>query len=80
MPRVRGLSHPDETVEIGSLVAMGMNLDAPTKDLNELVPFELFREVTKTFPLSGQGFFAISILSILDLSRLVVPMTVGEQQ
>jgi len=71
-------SYPDETVEIGSFVAMSLNLDATTKDFNELLPFQLFREVAKTLPSSSQGFFAVSILGFLDLTRLVVPIILGE--
>lgn len=65
-------SHPNETVEIGSFVAMGLHLDTAAKDLNELFPFQFFREFTKTLPSSGQGFPTVSILSFLELSRLVV--------
>lgn len=74
------LSHPDEPVEIGRFVTMGLNLDAATKDLNELLPLQIFREFTETLPSSSQGFFAVSILIFFDLSRLVVPLTVGEQE
>ena len=59
---------------------MGLNLDAAAKDLNELLPLQIFREFTETLPSSSQGFFAVSILRFFDLSRLVVPTTVSEQE
>ena len=59
---------------------MGLNLDATTKDLNELLPFQLFREVTKALPLSSQGFFAVNILSFLNLSCLVIPVVLNERE
>jgi len=52
---------------------MGLNLDAAAKDLDELLPLQIFREFTETLPSSGQGIFAVSVLSSFDLSRLVVP-------
>jgi len=57
---------------------MSLNLDAAAKDLNELLPLQFFWEFTETLPSSGQSFFAVSILSFFDLSRLVVPTTVSE--
>ena len=58
---------------------MGLNLDATAKDLDELLPLQLFREVTETLPSSSQGLFAVSVLSFLDLSRLVVPIGRSER-
>ena len=58
---------------------MGLNLDAAAKDLDELLPFQLFREATKSLPFSTQGFFAVNVLGFLDLSRLVVSITRSEQ-
>ena len=80
MLRNRGPSHPEEAVKIGGFVAMGLNLDATTKDLNELLPFQLFWEVTKALPLSSQGFFAVNILSFLNLSCLVIPVVLNERE
>ena len=58
---------------------MGLNLDATAKDLDELLPLQLFREVTKTLPSSSQGLFAVIVLSFLDLSRHVVPIGRSER-
>ena len=58
---------------------MGLNLDAAAKDLDKLFPFQLFREFTKALPSSSQGFYAVSILSFLDLSRLIVPIDPSER-
>ena len=59
---------------------MSLNLDAAAEDLDELLPFQLFREFTEVPPSSCQGLFAVNILSFFDLSRLVVTITVGEQE
>ena len=76
----RDSSHSDKTVEISGFIAMSLNLDAAAKDLNELFPLQLFREATKTLPSSCQGLFAVNILSPLDLSCLVVSITLSEGQ
>ena len=57
---------------------MGLNLDATTKNLNELLPLQFFREFTETLPSSSYSLFAVSILSFSDLSGLVVSMAVSE--
>ena len=75
-----GLSYPEEAVEISGFVTMGLNFDTTTKDLNELLPFQLFREVTKALPLPSQGFFAIRVLGLLDLPSLIVPTTLSERE
>jgi len=59
---------------------MRLNLDATTKNLNELLPLQLFREVAKALPSSSQGFFAVRVLGFFDLSSLVVSMTLGERE
>ena len=78
MLRNRDRSHPKETVKIGGFVTMGLNLDATAKDLNELLPFQLFWKVTKALPSASQGVFAVRVLGFFDLSGLVVPTTLGE--
>ena len=78
--RIRNPSHPDETVEIGSFVAVSLDFDATAKNLNELFPFQLFREVTESLPFISQSFLTISVLSFLELPRLVVSMTTSEQE
>ena len=69
-------SHPDETVEIGSLVAMGVDLDAAAKDLNELLPLQLLRDVVtmEIIPVPCEDCCAVIILSFFDHPRLVVPI------
>jgi len=76
--RNRDRSHPEETVEISGFVAMGLNLDAATKNLNELFPFQFFWEGTKALPFSSQGFLAVRVLGFLDLSSLIVPINPSE--
>ena len=76
----RSRSHPEETVKISGFVAMGLNLDAATKNLNELLPLQLFREVAKALPSSTQGLFAVRVLGFFDLSSFVVPMTLCERE
>jgi len=75
----RSRPHPEEAVKVNGFVAMGLNLDdAATKNLNELLPLQLFREIVKALPSSSQGLFAVRVLGFFDLSSFVVPMTLCE--
>lgn len=66
-------TYSDHVVQIHRFVAMVMDFDSASQDVDEGLPLQVLREGTEAFPLAGEGLDAVSILFGLDFPCGVVP-------
>jgi hypothetical protein len=52
-------TYSDHVIEVHSFVAVVVNLDLASKDVNEGFPLEVFREGSKSLPFTSEGLGAI---------------------
>ena len=65
-------THSHHIVKVHSFIAVVVDLDFASKNINERFPLKVLWEVGKPVPFTSKSFGAVLVLALLDLASLVV--------